>query len=80
MGDLFKRKWATYCALLPQSAGLVQVQETRRAFYAGGAALFHVIVNELDPGDEPTEADLKKMDALKEEFDQFARDLADGKA
>jgi hypothetical protein len=88
---LFGALWDEYAAnVLPSDAGAVQVQDTRRAFYAGGTALFSTIVNMLDKEmevfrdlrafDSGTEQNLRKMDALSGEFEQFVRDLAEGRA
>jgi len=78
---LFGSLWDQYAAkVLPADAGAVQVQETRRAFYSGGTALFSTIVNMLDKEMEVTDQDLGKMDALAAEFEEFVRDLAEGRA
>jgi len=81
MGDRrFAAAWETYAMkIIPSNASAVQVQETRRAFYAGGLLLFTVIMTMLDEGEEPTEADLGKMDDIKAEFDAWARDLVEGR-
>ena len=72
--------WRTYSELLPVSASTTQHMETRRAFYAGAASLFSTIMQMLDPGTEPTDADLKKMDELVGELQQFSKDLGEGRA
>jgi hypothetical protein len=58
----------------------VQVQETRRAFYAGGVSLLAVVMGMLTDDAEPTEEDIRNMDRIKAEFDEYARDLAEGRA
>lgn len=64
--------WTKYLELaVPKGAGAIQVAETRRAFYAGAWTLFQSIMSMLDPGEEPTEADLGKMDALSKELDEW---------
>lgn len=76
----FGQMWDEYARkVLPQNAGQVQIQETRRAFYAGGVRLFYTMLSMLDSDAEPTEDDLRKMDDLKAEFDAYMRDLAEGK-
>jgi hypothetical protein len=46
------------------------------AFLAGSQHLFSSIVVILDPGDEqPTEADLRKMDLIDKELRAFAREM-----
>lgn len=69
--------WRSYAEqVLPIDAPDVQRQECRRAFYAGGQACLGGIMNMLDPGVDPTEADLDKMTALQGELEQFAADVA----
>jgi hypothetical protein len=72
--------WDSYAKLIPSDASAVQLQETRRAFYAGAVALFYTVATMLDEGQEPTEADLAKMDDLKAELDAWAQDVKEGRA
>ncbi len=73
--------WRSYAEqIIPANAPDVQRQECRRAFYAGAVSTFGGIMAMLDPGTEPTDADLQKMSALQEELDQYARDLESGRA
>ena len=68
--------WKSYRAMvIPKSAGSTQVEECHRAFYAGAAILFHGIMKMLDPGDDPTEADLESMSAIQKELEDFGRGL-----
>jgi hypothetical protein len=46
-------------------------EEARLAFWAGASVLFYAMLKMLDPGDEPTDADLAKMDALNTEIEKF---------
>jgi hypothetical protein len=48
----------------------------RHAFYAGAIVLFQSILAMLDPGEEPTAADLKRMDALDQELREYMREMA----
>ena len=67
-------QWASYLErVLPVNAPPVQKRETQRAFYAGAAALFGVIMRELEPGEEPTEADLRAMDEIAAELKEFGQ-------
>ena len=75
------RAWESYLSLvLPPNAGPTQIQECRRAFYAGAESLHVLIMHALDPGSEPTEADLRFMEALYKELQQFATDVMKGVA
>jgi hypothetical protein len=75
------RWWQDYARrVLPAGAPQVQRWETRRAFYAGAAAMLDAIMHGMTPGDEPTEADLAHMDALAAELTGFGRDVQGGRA
>ena len=48
--------WESYRKnCIPADAPDIQLRESRQAFYAGAAILFHSIMIVLDPGTEPTE-------------------------
>jgi hypothetical protein len=73
--------WDSYARdVVPKDAPTVQRWETRRAFYAGAQATFMSIISMLDPGTEPTEADLRKMDALDQELRTFKEEVRAGRA
>jgi len=80
MTHRIREQWDSYRReVIPKDAHDVQIVESRRAFYAGAAALLRILVD-LDPGDEPTEDDLRKMDEINEEIDSFKRDVKGGRA
>lgn len=61
--------------------GAIQLQETRRAFYAGGLSVFKGIVMQgLSAGPDPQPSDLLMLDELDKELKQFYRDVAEGRA
>lgn len=67
-------EWQKYLRLVvPHGAPDVQVQETRRSFYAGASACLDTILSFLEGGEDPTELELGRMDALQEELIEFAR-------
>lgn len=72
-GKLIEAGWKSYELLvIPVDASTVQRNETRIAFFAGAQHLFGSIVGILEPGDaEPTENDLRRMDAINKELDRF---------
>lgn len=81
MSETLNESWDSYAErVLPKNAPPVQIQETRRAFYAGAQALFTNVMQALDPGTEPTADDLRYMDALVLELAQFFADVKAGKA
>jgi hypothetical protein len=67
---------AYHLMVLPEDVGPIQLLETRRAFYAGAQHLFSTILHMLDPGEDPTEADLTRMDAIDKELRDWARSEA----
>lgn len=72
-GQLVQAGWIGYrMKVIPQSAGMVQVEECQRAFMAGATHLFFSLLSALDPDSEPTEGDLDKMGKIHEELARFA--------
>lgn len=80
MSDTFIEKglpisggWASYKMLvMPKEAGAVQLEETRKAFFAGAQHLYSMIMHGLTEGSEPTETDLKRMQNIETELAAFA--------
>jgi hypothetical protein len=56
---------------IPPSASPEQVHDMRMAFFGGAQHLFGTIMNILDPGSEPTDADLRRMDQIDAELKKF---------
>lgn len=52
-----------------------QLQEMRNAFFAGAQHLFSSIMTVLDPGAEPTDKDLERMDLIDRELKAFINDF-----
>jgi hypothetical protein len=76
-----KAQWDSYVrAVMPPGVGRVQLQETRRAFYAGAQALMAIMVGGVSDEDEMTPADESLMEGIHAEFEQFAEDVKSGKA
>ena len=61
---------------IPPDAPEDQVRDLRWAYMAGAQHLFSSIMTIMDPGDEPTDADLKRMDLIAEELEAFGREMA----
>jgi hypothetical protein len=81
MSERLRAVWDIYLTqVIPPGAPVVQVQECRRAFYAGAEAFFGIVMTMLDPGTEATDADLVKMDELDRELKQFAAAVKAGRA
>jgi hypothetical protein len=45
--------------------------ELRMAFFGGAQHLFGSIMGILDPGEEPTEQDMRRMDLISHELETF---------
>lgn len=56
---------------LPPNTSNVQLDEMRKAFFAGAQHLFASIMGILEPGAEPTEKDLVRMDHIDKELREF---------
>jgi hypothetical protein len=75
-GKLIEGGWKSYELLvLPVDAPPIQRNECRFAFFAGAQHLFGSIMGILDPGTEPTEVDLRRMDAIHAELQFFIEDF-----
>lgn len=61
--------------VVPKDAGPVQRDETRKAFYSGAAILFQILINRIDKEEEPTEQDMRLMDDIAKEVDEFGQEL-----
>lgn len=76
---LMQEQWGVFCErVMPIDAPEIQKQEMRRAFYAGGQAIMFRIIAAFAPELEPTEGDLKIMDDLNNELNEFARAVGRG--
>jgi len=52
-----------------------QLHEMRLAFFAGAQHLFVSIMSVLDPGSEPTDADMERMSNIDAELRAFSQDF-----
>jgi hypothetical protein len=59
-------------ALVPPTATGAQVEDMEMAFMGGAQHLWASIMSILDPQDEPTTADLRKMSLIDKELRDFA--------
>ena len=75
-GKLIEAGWVALRAFtMSPAAPQVQVDEMRNAFFAGAQHLFHSIMGILDPGAEPTEADLSRMTMIDVELRSFLEEF-----
>jgi hypothetical protein len=80
-GKLIEAGWFSLQAIaIPADAPPVQVKEMRKAFMAGAQHLFASIVDIMDPEEEPTEADLRRMDLIDAELRAYVEELKEDPA
>ena len=66
--------------VLPAGCPPVQRQEMRRAFYAGAQAILFKVIHSFAPETEPTDDDLKIMQGVHEELQEFGKAVSEGRA
>jgi hypothetical protein len=76
-GKLIEAGFAVFAHyVIPKDASPTQLSEMRLAFMAGAEHTFSSIMNVLDPGDEPTAADLRRMDLIHAEVEEWRAKLS----
>lgn len=74
-GKLIEAGWnAMRLAALPLNMPADRLEELHVAFFGGAHHLFASLMCALDPGEEPTDADLRKIDLIERELAGFIRD------
>lgn len=75
-GKLIEAGWLGLRAVwISPDASAQQVMDTRKAFMAGAQHLFASIMQMMDPDNEPTEADLRRIDLIAAELKTFGDEL-----
>lgn len=77
---MIESEWRKFCLACFGDISDQQYTDLRRTFYGGASALFFAFMNMLDPGTEPTDADLEKVSALRDELVAFNESVKAGKA
>lgn len=75
-GRLIEAGWTSLrlaCDLVDAPAD--QLREMRMAFFAGAQHLMGSIMTFLDAGEESTDQDMKRMDLIHNELQEFIRDF-----
>jgi hypothetical protein len=76
-GQLIEAGWiGLRLAAIPLDAPQIQIDEMRSAFFAGAQHLMSSIAMILDPGEEPTDADLVRMQQIDAELTRFITEYA----
>lgn len=71
-GKLIEAGFAAFRVMvMAKDAPPIQISEMRLAFMAGAEHVFSSIMNILDPGEEPTPADLRRMDLIDKEIGEW---------
>ena len=78
--NMIEALWLLFAAGTKIPTGGMQWVESRRCFFAGALTLFEALNRVLEPGTEPTDADLARMNALAAELARFGKELAAGLA
>ena len=77
-GRLIEAGFAAFAHFtIPKDAPAIQLREMQLAFMAGAEHLFSSIMSILDPGEEPTEADLGRMDLIQKELDDWRGSISE---
>ena len=75
-GKLIESGWVIFEGLtVPREAGQTQRREMRLAFMAGAQHVFASLMSVLDPGEEPTERDMRRMDSIHNELELVRKEL-----
>jgi hypothetical protein len=76
-GKIIEAGWVSLRMIsIPEDASETQLREMRMAFFAGAQHLFGSIMSILDPGEEPTEKDLERMELINNELQGFIADFS----
>jgi hypothetical protein len=74
-GRLIEAGWLAFVATCyGKGMPADQHRELRSVFFAGAHHLFASIMNVLEEGEEPTEADMRRMDLIRYELDGFLQE------
>ena len=71
-GLLIEAGWQTLKLMsVSPNAPQIQLNEMRNAFFAGAQHLFASVLGILDPEEEITDQDMRRMDAIAKELQNF---------
>lgn len=75
-GKIIEAGWIGFRLMAyPDGAPTEQLEQLRQTFFAGAQHLYTSILRVLDPGDEPTDADLSRMGLIDAELKAFIEDF-----
>jgi len=71
-GKLIEAGFAALASMaIPKNAPAIQMSEMQMAFMAGAEHVWSSMINMLDPEEEPTAADLRRMESIERELDEW---------
>ena len=74
-GSMVETGFAAYCAIVLPGADKAEKDRHRIAFFAGAQHVFATLIGVMSDHDDPTPADLMRMDKLHAELETFAGDM-----
>jgi hypothetical protein len=75
-GLLIEAGWVSLrAATIPADAPAEQLHDMRATFFAGAQHLFGSMMGMLDPDEEPTAADMERMNKIDAELRQFIEEF-----
>lgn len=78
--NMIETLWLLFAASVKIPTGGTQWIESRRCFFMGAATLFEAIQRIIEPGEDPTAADLSRMDRIAKELARYQEEMAKGLA
>lgn len=77
-GKLIEAGFALFAShVISKDAPAIQFSEMQLAFMAGAEHVWSSAMNMLDPGEEPTDADLGRMELIQREIDEWRSKLSE---
>ena len=77
---LIERSWLAYAErVLPKDAPKVQIQESRRVWYASAAHLFDALTDAVGPDDVSEDAGMDIMAGVQAEIEAHIADVLGGR-
>lgn len=78
---IVERLWEDYrFGVVPHDASSIQVNECRRAFYAGVQSILSEMARAMSQGDDVTEDDMSFVNSVNSELSVFLNDVLKGRA
>lgn len=74
-GQIIEGGWKAMELLMLKDASDVQRTEMRKAYFFGAQHLWASIMGILEPGSEPTELDMERMNKIHAELEKFTEEM-----